>query len=244
MKRINPDLLLIAEASAVDPYYFSNGFDVAYDWTKELGDWAWDSAFQFPQEAGVLLKTAITNGGKGYAKDALVMRFLNNNDTGVRFVHKYSPELTRVAAALQFTLPGTPAMFGGDEIGANYEPYSNLTPIPWKDTYGLRPLYKRLIELKHTVPALSSTKLEVLDVDTNSALAYVRPAVGDDGPVLVVLNFGGRARVRISGSALDPLLASSGGSLRDLLTGDTVRLAGGTVAMPAESAFVLTVGAR
>jgi glycosidase len=56
MKRINPDLFLLAEASGVDPYYFANGFDVAYDWTRSLGQWAWSSGFDFPQEAGPLLR--------------------------------------------------------------------------------------------------------------------------------------------------------------------------------------------
>lgn len=32
LKRTKPDLLLLAEASARGPYYFSHGFDVAYDW--------------------------------------------------------------------------------------------------------------------------------------------------------------------------------------------------------------------
>ena len=46
LKRIKPDLLLLAEASARDPYYFRNGFDVAYDWTEQLGVWAWGEAFK------------------------------------------------------------------------------------------------------------------------------------------------------------------------------------------------------
>ncbi|HET6821149.1 MAG TPA: alpha-amylase family glycosyl hydrolase, partial [Anaerolineales bacterium] len=33
LKRIKPDLFLLAEASARDPYNFENGFDAAYDWT-------------------------------------------------------------------------------------------------------------------------------------------------------------------------------------------------------------------
>jgi cyclomaltodextrinase / maltogenic alpha-amylase / neopullulanase len=218
LKRINPDLLLLAEASAVDPYYFSHGFDVGYDWTKQPGQWAWGSAFEFPQEAGVLLKSAITNGGKGYAEDAIVMRFLNNNDTGARFVDQFSPDLTRVAATMQFTLPGIPSMFAGDEIGASYEPYSNLTPIVWKDRFGLRPFYDKLIDLKHTVPALNSNDVEVLTASPNSALAYIRPAVGSSGPILVILNYDTKARVEIAGTpALDEALGSSG-TMRDLLT--------------------------
>ncbi|MFN2490337.1 MAG: alpha-amylase family glycosyl hydrolase [Actinomycetota bacterium] len=244
LKRVNPDLLLLAEATAVDPYYFSHGFDVAYDWTDQPGQWAWTSAFDFPEETGVLLAPAITNGKRGYARAAIVMRFLNNNDTGIRFVDQYGPELTRVAATLQFTLPGVPEMFAGDEIGASYEPYSNLTPIVWRDRFGLRPFYERLIALKHSVAALSSHDVNVLTTNTNSALAYVRPEFGGSGPVLVVLNFGGKARVELAGApAMDAALGPTGGAMQDLLTGTRVDLdAGGSstsIAMDAQSSHVL-----
>src|SRR5205807_7549030 len=36
LKRIKPDLLLLAEASARDHYYVGHGFDAAYDWTRSL----------------------------------------------------------------------------------------------------------------------------------------------------------------------------------------------------------------
>ena len=246
LKRINPDLLLIAEAPAVDPYYFANGFDVAYDWTHSPGQWAWTSAFDFPEETGALLAPAISNNERGYSADAVVMRFLNNNDTGIRFVDQHGPEMTRVAATLQFTVPGIPALFAGDEIGASYEPYSNLTPIVWRDRFGVRPLYERLIALKHRVPALSSRDVDVLDVDTNSVLAYVRPAVDDGGPVLVVLNFGREARVEISRApSLDDTLPPTG-AMRDLVTGRRVQLdvRGDALSIPMDalSSLVLVPG--
>ena len=244
LKRINPDLLLLAEAPAVDPYYFSHGFDVGYDWTYDVGQWAWTSVFDFPEESGALLAPALTNSGKGYARDAIVMRFLNNNDTGVRFVDQHGVEMTRVAATLQFTVPGIPAMFAGDEVGASYEPYSNLTPLAWRDRFGLRPFYDRLIDLKHRVPALSSRDIDVLSADTNSAVAYVRPQVGQSGPVLVILNFGSKTHVKISRDAsLNNMLARSGGAMRDLITGDHVKLNAGadtaSIAMDAQSYLVL-----
>lgn len=244
LKRIDPDLLLIAEAPAVDPYYFSHGFDVGYDWTHDVGQWAWVSAFEFPEESGALLEPAITNNKRGYSPDGVIMRFLNNNDTGVRFVDQYGPEMTRVAATLQFTVPGVPAMFAGDEVGASYEPYSNLTPIVWRDRFKLRPLYKRLIDLRDRVPALHSRDIDMLDVEPNSALAYVRPEVDGGGPVLVVLNFGSRSRVRIAGSpALDAVLAPSRGAMTDLVTGRRIDLgdaAGAlSMSMDAQSSFVL-----
>src|SRR5438093_1602450 len=86
------------------------------------------------------------------------------------------------AAPLQFTVPGIPAMFAGDEIGASYEPYSNLTPIEWKDRYGLRPFYERLIELKHHLASLRSHDIDVLQASPDGAFAYIRPAFGDGPP--------------------------------------------------------------
>jgi cyclomaltodextrinase len=244
LKRINPDLLLIAEAPAVHSYYFSHGFDVAYDWSGQPGQWMWTSAFEFPEESGALLSPALANRGNGYAPDAVVMRFLNNNDTSVRFVDQYGPEMTRVAATLQFTVPGIPEMFAGDEIGASYQPYSVLTRIPWRDRFNLSPLYRRLIRLKHEVGALASSDIELLATNLNSMLAYVRPAVEDSGPVLVLLNFGGKGRLQLEASrALSEAVSATGGVMWDLLTGEQVRLhvrdASVSLPMGAQSAFVL-----
>jgi cyclomaltodextrinase / maltogenic alpha-amylase / neopullulanase len=257
LKRINPDLLLLAEASAVDPYYFSHGFDLAYDWSHDLGQWAWTSAFGFPQEAGTLLKGALTNGGDGYAPNARIMRFLNNNDTGARFVDQYGVGVTRVAATMEFTLPGVPEMFTGDEIGASYEPYSNLTPIQWKDPHHLEPLYRRLIELRHTIPALTSLDMNLLDSNTDSVLAYVRPAVFGPGdpqlvrspePVLVILNYGDKTTVKIHSSpALDAFLGAAGGTAHDLISHKVEQLGASsgsiTVTLPKETPMVLAPGA-
>jgi cyclomaltodextrinase / maltogenic alpha-amylase / neopullulanase len=240
--RVDPDVLMLAEASAVDPYYFSHGFDVAYDWTNHPGQWAWTSVFDFPTESGSLLTPAVTNDPKGYAPDAIVLRFINNNDTGIRFVDQYGPKLTRVAATLQFTLPGLPAMFAGDEIGASYEPYSNLTPIPWKDKYGLRPFYERLIRIHHDVPSLHSHDVDVLEASADSTFAYLRPASGGP-PVVVFLNFGAK-QPQFSVSTTPALAAAVGsGAMRDLLTGRRVqlRVANGSVSLPLgpTSMFVL-----
>jgi glycosidase len=247
VQRVDPDVLMVAEASAVDPYYFSHGFDVAYDWTNKPGQWAWTSAFDFPSETGALLEPAITNGSKGYAPNAIVMRFINNNDTGVRFVDQYGAPMTRVAAVMQFTLPGIPEMFAGDEIGASYEPYSNLMPIPWKDKHGLLPLYQRLIQLKHDTPSLNGHDIDLLDTTADSTLAYVRPPAGGGAPVLVILNFD-KKQPSFAMTTSPGLAAAIGdGTMHDLLTGTTVHLdvQGNKVSFPlgATSAFVLVPGA-
>jgi glycosidase len=218
MKRIKPDLLLLAEATARESYYFRSGFDVGYDWTDHPGQWPWEDLWTFPQEIQPLLTQALTNGGAGYPRDAIVFRFLNNNDTGERFVDRHGVKLTRVASALQFTVPGMPVLFAGDEIGISYQPYSDLDPVPWEDRHGLREWYDRLIELRRMLPALSSREVRMLQSNWGSVVSFVRPGVPGGTPVLVVLNFSRAAEPTFEPSpALKQLLAA--GPLEDVLSG-------------------------
>ena len=241
MKRIKPDLFLLAEATARDGYYFENGFDVGYDWTDHPGQWPWASVWEYPQEIQGLLVPSLTNQDRGYPKDAIVLRFLNNNDTGVRFAEQYGVEMTRVASTLQFTVPGIPLMFGGDEIGASYQPYTALDPIPWKDRDDLRPWYEGLIQLRERLPALLSREMSVLTTNWGSVIAYVRPSFAGGDPVLVVLNFYRRANPTIEASpALDEVLTT--GVVEDALTGERIAVPTGgdlTLRMPAHSVQVL-----
>ena len=74
LKRIKPDLLLLAEATAREPYYFDNGFDAAYDWTYRPGGWAWEiiwSAYKY-RLLSYNLTEALTNRPEGFHPDALI----------------------------------------------------------------------------------------------------------------------------------------------------------------------------
>ena len=125
LKRIKPDLLLLAEASACDPFYFDNGFDAAYDWTGDLRAGAWEIVWDSYQNRQLAynLHQALTNRPNGYHPDALIFRFLNNNDTGERFITKHGAGMTLAATALLLTLPGIPCIYTGDEVGAEFHPY-------------------------------------------------------------------------------------------------------------------------
>lgn len=223
LRRINPDLLLLAEASARDPWYVENGFDAAYDWTGQLGQWAWHDAFGAELPTAERLRAALAASAPGTP----VFRFLNNNDTGTRFVTRHGPAYTRVAAALLLTLPGVPCLYTGEEVGAAYEPYGEPQPISWEDKEGLRDHYARLARLRHEEPALRSAGMEMLPAEDAALLAYRRPG---REPVTVVLNFTGRV---LPAPAFD-------GPMRDLLTGATV--APGTP-VPAHAAWVLKAAA-
>ena len=158
LQRIKPDILLIAEASARDPYYVQQGFDAAYDWTDELGHWAWENVFEEPTGIAQRLHAALTNDGKGYGPDSLIFRFLNNNDTGPRFLTRYGAELKRVAATLVWTLDGIPCLYTGEENGIEFEPYQTPDPIDFTDK-GFREYYRQLIDIRTANPALRSATL-------------------------------------------------------------------------------------
>lgn len=232
LKRIKPDLLLLAEASARDGYYFTHGFDAAYDWTAKLGEWAWRAAFEDAKHTASRLRAALTNGGAGFDPNARVFRFLDNNDTGARFVTRYGVARTRAAAAMLLTLPGLPLIYTGQEVGAAFEPYDEGPPIAWTDAHGFRAHYARLIALRHAEPALRSRRLELVATSHDDVLAYVRPGETPEQGVLVMINFGpSPANAALSSDAAVPIFAGAG-AVEDILNGDVIAVGGGAPAVP------------
>jgi glycosidase len=219
LRRIKPDLLLLAEAPARDSYYFQSGFDAAYDWTARLGEWAWRAAFEHSSETAQRLKAMISNSKPN--SDGLVFRFLDNNDTGVRFVTRYGLPRTRVASAMLLTLPGLPELYIGQDNGLAFEPYSAPSPIAHDDLAGLRPWYKELIALRHKEPALHAAGLQFVDISSsNQVLSYVRRGQRPRDSLLVILNYAeAPADVAIPANVFG---SEARGRLRDLLSGQTI----------------------
>jgi glycosidase len=245
LKRIKPDLLLLAEASARDPYYFENGFDVAYDWTAALGKWAWELVWDSKTLLIYNLNSALTNNNQGFHPDALIFRFLNNNDTGTRFITTHGREMTQLAAALLLTLPGVPCVYTGDEVGAWYRPYYDELPMVWdEDKYpGLRDYYKKLIALRNDTPSLHSRQWQLLEAAPNKQVySYLRYVVPAQQPVLVLLNFSDQELE--AEIALPDAFASFGQqpALRDLLAEETIAINAASplkISMPAWGARIL-----
>ncbi|MBV8696364.1 alpha-amylase family glycosyl hydrolase [Bradyrhizobium sp.] len=237
LKRIKPDLLLLAEASARDRYYGRHGFDAAYDWTDKLGEWAWQKPFDDEANTARELRSAIETSTSA----ALVFRFLENNDTGPRFRSRYGLDRTRIAAAMLLTLPGIPCLYTGEEIGAAYEPYKGFGPIMWEDVDHLRGWYQRLIALRRDHPALRSRDIRLLDVaPEQNVLAYVRPGKKPSDSILVILNYGAKpAVVALGGDAAGSTQART---FVDLLNGEEVRPEGSGIAIAARSVRILKAG--
>jgi glycosidase len=227
LRRINPELVLIAEASARDTYYATHGFDAAYDWTDRLGEWAWQKPFDSGRVPALAqLRATLTRSDALNPRSIRVLRFLNNNDTGIRFVTRHGSRETLSAMALMFTIPGVPSIYQSDEQGVEFEPYRSTTPLSWPTSGGVfTSIYARLAQLRRMEPALRSSELTVLSTDhDDSVLAFLRPGTCATHGVLVVLNFtdwAGEARLGqpLPASCQQPLEGSQRGGAEDLLTG-------------------------
>ena len=250
LKRIKPDLLLLAEASARDPYNFEDGFDAAYDWTEDLGRWAWGGFWGEQAEkvetAQLIqrLKNALTNGTEGYHPDALIFRFLNNNDTGTRFITTHGEPMTRVATALLLTLPGIPCIYTADEAGQWFRPYFDAAPVSFRERYrGLREYHKNLIALRKQISSLHSRRWSLLDVEpADQVLGYLRFLEGNEQPAIVLLNFSeDQAAVRLTIPEEFSVLAEAG-VLSDQLNKEDIPLTGSnSIQLEAMSARILAI---
>jgi cyclomaltodextrinase len=229
-RRIEPSALLIAEASARDAYYTASGFNAAYDWSEQVGHWAWQDVFA--QEPGLVsrLHQAVADSLQRAPESQHVLRFLNNNDTGARFITRHGDDMTRVATAALLTLPGLPCLYTLDEVGAAYEPYGDQHPVIAPDHERLRRFHAALIHLRRTLPALDGAGFSVLSVDAEHEIyAYAR--FRDDAQVaLIVLHFApGAALVTLQIPARFSTLTR--GPIRDAWSGETLRARGGALAL-------------
>jgi cyclomaltodextrinase / maltogenic alpha-amylase / neopullulanase len=246
--RIDPELLLIAEASARDPYWAEVGFAAAYDWTEEIGRWAWHDAMGHADpDPGIdvpALREAILQTER--AARVRVARFLDNNDTGARFLTRQGRGAHDAASALLFALPGLPSLFTGAEVGAEYEPYAREEPLDWERGADVGRALARRIATRRVLPVLARGELEMLEAEpADAVLAFARRDPGrGHAAALVVVELGGEARsARV---AVPPDLARElgPGAWRDRL-GErpvTVRRRGERIELPlpAHAAYVFS----
>jgi glycosidase len=103
--------------------------------------------------------------------------------------------LLKIVSAIQFSFPGSPTIFYGDEAGAEgYEDPFNRRGYPWgKENAQLLEWYKKLGKLRSTLPALQSGSL-VFHTSNHSVLAYSRSS-GSDEEVLCLFSRSIREKV-------------------------------------------------
>ena len=97
--------------------------------------------------------------------------------------YRLGVERLRLAATLQYTLPGYPSLYYGDEIGMYgfSDPWNRRTFTWDKIDSGLRDFYVRLGKMRRENSADFSQELRFFDLDTG-VIAYTR------GSLLIVVN--------------------------------------------------------
>ncbi len=253
LKRIKPEILMLAEAKAPRstaypadfPSVFES-FDVAYDWRDAawcVSYWSWAleclySAYEGGMRRSIFnhgldsqrsnnLRAALTNGGKGFPEDAKVLRFLENNDVP-RFRAQHSLGMTKMAAALMFSLPGIPMLYYGQEsgVGTQWPTFPSNRTIRSYDDEELWPYYQYLIGLRKRFPSLTSDNFEelTLSAQTVSGQSYAYHRWEADEHLVGIVNMGGvpvQAYVDVT-AAVPAAVAETDYYLTDLLSGDVI----------------------
>lgn len=137
----------------------------------------------------------------------------------------------KLLSTLQYTQPGMPVVFQGDERGvtgrqSNYD--EQRYPIQWdRLNQEVFEHYKKLGKLKNTIPALSTSIIHVLSTEGN-ILAYTR---GYNDEVLVVAN-----------NALEPVaykLPEGNWSILYVSSGENVEVGNDSITVPPLTAIIL-----
>lgn len=116
---------------------------------------------------------------------------LGSHDTE-RILTMFKQDVNKLKLALlfQFTYPGAPAVYYGDEIGLTGEGDPDCRKaFPWEESQwntSLRQWVRKLIWLRHQYVALRHGKMVFVDCGNPSGLAYTRKS--QDDVALVLLN--------------------------------------------------------
>ncbi len=133
-------------------------------------------------DGGEALRETVLTLAENYPAPALdcTMLILGNHDT--ERVGTLLPDRNaRIAAAfLQFTLPGSPTVYYGDEAGlcGGRDPMNRL-PFPWgREDADLQALYRELSALRREHPALRTGNVRFLEAG-EGVLRFTRAAEGE-----------------------------------------------------------------
>lgn len=171
-----------------------------------------------------------------------MMNLLSSHDTP-RFLTLAggSEARQKLAAAVQFTWPGSPSIYYGEEIGmlGGADP-DNRRPMDWNratDDNELLRYYRRLIAIRNANPVLHHGDVEIVHSHDAKATFGFRRTDGNRS-ILVLVN-------RSTSSQQVSLSRSLGRPGKDLLGTASVQTFGDqiTVSLPAESAAILPLDA-
>ncbi len=191
LDRVNPSLLMLAEASK--PELQRTAFSLDYDWPllAQL-----DEVMTKGTPASEIRAT-VEKTRKQFPRGAQHMLISDDHDTD-RAIAKYGAPGAIAASALLFTMEGVPLLYNGMEVGdttptAGPALFETL-PVYWPSAR-IHPdfpkFYGFIVPLRARRPALWKGSLEwVHNSDESRVITYVRRFEGDE--VLVAVNLSGQ----------------------------------------------------
>ena len=246
MREVNPEAVLISE------HFHDAGPDLAGDgWNANMSYaaftrpvWTWlvdpQTSLDFlgiptpiPRRDGAAMVATMREFGATipWQVTARQWNMLGSHDTARIRTVVGDPALVEVAAGLLFTLPGTPALFAGDEIGLEGTTGEGArVPMPWAhpEVWDLRTfeVYRSLIGLRRASRALREGGLRWAVVAAD-AVAFLRETL--DERVLVVVSRG-----RWPGADLPRHLLTAGAQPENLYGGADLGVQPGALRIPGD----------
>lgn len=176
MVEVNPDTIMLGEYTGDAAYEVQgDGWQGAMtyaNFTRPLWRWMFDlnAKDRYLQNMGYIGRNesaaefveSHTKFAAGFPWHVRVnnMNALNTHDTP-RFKSYTQPGAQKVAVGMQFTFPGIPVVWAGDEFGLDgFNGEKSRTPIPWNDE---RPSDKSMIEVYSQLAALRKKHSALVD---------------------------------------------------------------------------------
>jgi len=188
MEKVKPVLMLAENEDRVE--FFQNGFDMNYSW--ELHHLMNEVAQG--KKKYTVLDEALHKDFEHFPAGAMRMRFITNHDENswAGTIEERMGDAGRAFAVFMYTIPGTPLIYNGQEVGLNKRlKFFERDPIVW-DGSPLTAFYTKLNALKADNPALYNGawggSFETITIqDTKDVYAYKREK--GDNVVLTIINF-------------------------------------------------------
>ena len=185
LKEIKPEVMLFAEAGANDFTILTDRFDLAKDWNlHHEGPAAFTNMFpSIPNFSN--LTDLITNYGFPWPEYKGPLRFMENHDEA-RYISLKTVPQTKLVASLLMSIPGIPMLYAGQEIGTE----SQRGLIPWgSDPNNFYPLYYRLTNARHALPAMRVGDFTLIDNDQSGSCYSFARTMDGEFPVVFTGNF-------------------------------------------------------